>query len=70
MNCLISPEGYVLNPTFVALKNQELAVPVMKHIANVRFEAPTLEGKRVYARQRVKLICSEDPNFGVKPATK
>lgn len=70
VNCLISPEGYVLNPTFVALKNQELAVPVMKHIANVRFEAPTLEGKRVYARQRIKLICSEDPNFGVKPAAK
>jgi TonB family protein len=44
-------------------------VPLMKHIANIRFDLPTFEGKRVYARQRVKLICSEDPNFGVKPAT-
>lgn len=70
VQCLISPEGYVLNPTLVGLQNKELAVPVMKHVAAMRFEAPTLDGKRVYVRQRVKLICSEDPNFGVKPAKK
>ncbi len=68
--CLISPEGRVLNPAFVELKHQQLAVPVMRHIAGVRFEPPMLDGKRVYARQRVKLICSEDPAFGAKPAAK
>lgn len=69
VTCLISPEGFVLNPTLTdGIKNQQLAVPVMKHIAKVRFEAPTFEGKRVYARQKIKLLCSEDPNFGAKPA--
>lgn len=69
--CLISPEGHVINPTFAEpLKNKELAIPVMKHIARVRFEAPMLDGQRVYARQKVKLICSEDPEFGRKPAGK
>jgi protein TonB len=69
VTCLISPEGFVLNPTLTdGIKNQQLIVPVMKHIAKVRFEAPVFEGKRVYARQKIKLLCSEDPNFGAKPA--
>lgn len=69
VDCLISPEGQVLNPKLArGIKNEQLVVPVMKHIAQVRFEAPTLGGKRVYARQTVKLLVSEDPNFGAKPA--
>lgn len=69
VQCLISPEGYVLNPTLQdGIKNKELVLAVMRHIAGVRFEAPTFEGKRVYMRQKVKLLCSEDPNFGAKPA--
>lgn len=68
VDCLISPEGLVLNPKIVAIQNKELAVPVMWHIAKVRFEAPVFEGKKVYARQKVKILCSEDPNFGKKPA--
>lgn len=68
VTCLIAPDGTVLNPTLSdGIKNKELVVAVMRHIAKVRFEAPTFEGKRVYARQKVKLLCSEDPNFGAKP---
>ncbi len=69
VSCLISPEGFVLNPKLTGnIKNQQLIIPVMRHVAKMRFEAPTFEGKRVYARQTVKLLCSEDPNFGAKPA--
>lgn len=71
VTCLISPEGDVLNPTLQdGIKNQQLIVPVMRHVAKMRFEAPTFEGQRVYARQKIKLLCSEDPNFGAKPAPK
>jgi TonB family protein len=65
---IISPEGYVHNPTFVGIKNQQFLLPALRHIANVRFETPKVDGKPVYAQQKIKLICSEDPNFGKKPA--
>lgn len=63
---VIGPDGYVYNPGFENLKNKELMMPALEHIAHVRFESPKLNGEKVYLQQKVKLTCSEDPNFGKK----
>ena len=63
---IISPDGYVLNPGFENLKNKELMMPALEHIANVRFQSPKLNGDKVYLQQKVKFTCSEDPDFGKK----
>lgn len=65
---IISPEGYVHNPTLLGIKNQQFLMPALRHVAKLRFESPKVDGKPVYAQQKIKLICSEDPNFGRKPA--
>ncbi|HSH09443.1 MAG TPA: TonB family protein [Oceanipulchritudo sp.] len=63
---IISPEGLPLNPALENLQNKELALPVIRHVANVRFQPPVIDGKPVYLKQKVKFICSEDPAFGQK----
>lgn len=68
VQCLITPDGLVLNPTILNLQHKEFALPAIRHIAQARFQPPTFEGKRVYLQQKVKLICSEDPSFGTKAA--
>lgn len=68
LQVIISPEGHVLNPKILGIKNQQFLLPALRHVAKVRFETPKVDGKPVYAEQKIKLICSEDPNFGKKPA--
>jgi hypothetical protein len=63
---IITPEGLVLNPVVEDLKNKELAIPAILHVANLRFQVPRIDGKPVYLNQKVKLVCSEDPEFGRK----
>jgi len=70
VRCIITPEGQVLNPTIVGIKNQQLVLPVIRHIAQARFQKPVLDGKPVYVQQKVRLLCSEDPNFAPKPDNK
>jgi hypothetical protein len=61
---IITPEGRVLNPVVEDLNNKELALPAILHVANLRFQIPRVDGKPVYLNQKVKLVCSEDPEFG------
>lgn len=68
IRCIITPEGLAVNPTFLGLKHEQLALPAIRHLAKARFQIPRFEDKPVYVQQKVKLICSEDPTFGVKPA--
>jgi hypothetical protein len=63
---IIAPNGIVHNPIIENLKNKELAIPAILHAAKLRFEAPKVGGKAVFAEQKIKLICSEDPQFGAK----
>lgn len=70
VKCIITPEGQVLNPTIVAIKNEQLILPVIRHIAKARFQQPLLDGQPVYVQQKVRLLCSEDPNFAPKPDNK
>ncbi|MDA1277176.1 MAG: energy transducer TonB [Verrucomicrobia bacterium] len=63
VNLIVSPEGLVLNPRFENLKNSELLMPAIHHLARMRFEIPKVDGKPVYLEQKVRLQCSEDPNF-------
>ncbi|MEX0326397.1 MAG: TonB family protein [Puniceicoccaceae bacterium] len=63
---IIGPDGYVYNPRFENLKNKELMMPALEHVAGVRFQSPKLNGEKVYLEQKVKFTCSEDPDFGKK----
>lgn len=68
--CIISPEGQALNPVIENLQNKQLALPAIRHLALARFQPPQLDGQRIYLQQKIKLFCSEDPEFGKKPAAK
>jgi hypothetical protein len=61
---IIGPDGFPLNPQFENLKNKELMMPALQHVASVRFQSPKVNGEKVYLQQKVKFICSEDPEFG------
>lgn len=63
---IITPEGLAINPTIENLKRKELAIPALLHVAGLKFQVPKIDGKPIYLTQKVKLICSEDPNFGRK----
>lgn len=69
IRCIVTPEGLALNPTFLGLKHEQLALPAIRHLAKARFQIPRVDGQPVYLQQKVKLICSEDPTFGEKPAS-
>lgn len=66
IECVISPDGLILNPNILNLRNNELAVPALEHLVTLRFQRPKMDGKPIYLRQKVKLIASEDPAFGRK----
>lgn len=59
VQCVLSPQGRVLNPKLVDLKNRELAGPAIEHVVKLRFENPRLNGERVHVQQKVKLTCAE-----------
>lgn len=63
---IITPEGLAINPMVEDIKNKELALPAILHVAGLKFQVPKIDGKPVYLQQKVKLICSEDPAFGKK----
>jgi protein TonB len=63
---IIAPDGWVLNPALQDVQNKEFIMPAIEHIANVRFKVPKIDGEPVYLEQKVKFICSEDPDFGKK----
>lgn len=63
---IITPEGRVINPVLEDLSHKEMAIPAILHVAGLRFQVPKIDGKPVYLNQKVKLICSEDPEFGKK----
>ncbi|NDV62602.1 TonB family protein [Puniceicoccales bacterium CK1056] len=58
--CILSPDGYALNPEIINIKNKELALPAIMHLSQLRFSRPKLNGKPIYLKQKVKLLCSED----------
>lgn len=66
LECILTPEGKAINPKVLNIKNKELAIPAVLHLAGLKFERPKLNGKPVYCRQKVKVICSENPEFGKK----
>jgi TonB family protein len=66
IQCVISPDGLILNPSILDLKHKELAVPALEHLVTLRFQRPKLDGKPIYLQQKVKLLASEDPDFGSK----
>jgi TonB family protein len=63
---VISPQGYALNPAIENIRNKELMMPAIQHVAGVRFKVPKVGGQPAYVQQKMKFICSEDPEFGVK----
>lgn len=66
VQCVISPDGLILNPSILNLRNKELAVPALEHLVTLRFQRPKLGGKPIYLQQKIKLLASEDPGFGRK----
>ncbi len=66
IECVISPDGLILNPNILNLRNKELAIPALEHLVTLRFQRPKMDGKPIYLQQKVKLIASEDPAFGRK----
>lgn len=58
---ILSPDGLPLNPSIENLKNKELALPAILHVAGMRFEKPKVDGQPVYLDQKIKLICQEPP---------
>ena len=60
---IITPDGSVLNPEVVDPEHKEMVLPAILHAAGLRFRIPRINGEPVYLRQRVALICSEDPGF-------
>jgi TonB family protein len=63
---IIGPDGWVLNPALQNVKNKEFIMPAIEHVAGVRFKIPKVNGEPVYLEQKMKFICSEDPDFGQK----
>ncbi|NDV61241.1 hypothetical protein G0Q06_02115 [Puniceicoccales bacterium CK1056] len=63
---IITPEGNAINPKIEDLQNKELAIPAILHVAGLRFQVPKINGEPVYLSQKIKLKCSEDPDFGKK----
>jgi protein TonB len=66
IQCIVSPEGYPLNPKIENLQNKELAIPALEHLVSLRFDKPKLGGNPIYLQQKIKLLASEDPAFGAK----
>ena len=61
IQCILTPEGLVLNPSLLNLQHREFALPAILHVVNLKFERPKLDGQPIYLQQKIKLIVSETP---------